>query len=322
MSSSSRSRDVAEVRVLRPGLLTTVQDTGRWGAQSRGVPPAGPMDPWSHRLANALVGNAADAATLEVTLKGPELEFADERITAVAGAQFAIDVDGKGQSPNTAFIVPAGARLRVGARRIGARGYLAVAGGFAVPEVLGSRATHLVSRLGGLEGRALAAGDSLPLGVPGGPKPRLGGEAALPESGRPTRVRVLPGPHADKFSPDALSALQSAPYTLGTDSDRMGFRLNGPRLSHANGADIISDVTPLGVLQVPASGQPVLLMADRQTTGGYAILATVISADIGLAGQLVPGDQIQFAACTLQEAMAALIRQEQALLAIEAGRLA
>ena len=322
MSSSSRSGEVAEVRVLRPGLLTTVQDTGRWGVQARGVPPAGPMDPWSHRLANAIVGNAPGAATLEVTLKGPELEFSDERIVAVAGAQFPIDVDGMGQSPNTAFSVPAGARLRVGIRRIGARGYLAVAGGFAVPPVLGSRATHLVSRLGGLEGRALAAGDSLPLGVPGGPKPRRGGEAALPESGRPTRIRVLPGPHADKFSPAALSELQSAPYTLGTDSDRMGFRLNGPRLSHANGADIISDVTPLGVLQVPASGQPVLLMADRQTTGGYAILATVISADIGLAGQLAPGDQIQFEACTLQEAMAALIKQEQALLAIEVGGLA
>jgi antagonist of KipI len=310
---------VAAVRVLRPGLLTTVQDTGRWGLQARGVPPAGPMDPWSHRLANALVGNAAGAATLEVTLKGPELEFAEERIVAVAGAHFAIDVDGKGQPPNTAFVVPAGARLRVGARRIGARGYLAVAGGFAVPQVLGSRATHLVSRLGGVEGRALCAGDLLPLGETMGAQPRHGGVTALPESGRPTRIRVLPGPHADRFSTDAFSGLQSAPYTLGNDSDRMGFRLNGPRLTHANGADIISDATPLGVLQVPASGQPVLLMADRQTTGGYAILATVISADIGLAGQLAPGDQIRFAACSLQEAMAALIKQEQALIAIGAG---
>ena len=113
---------MASVRVLRPGLLTTVQDGGRWGLQSHGVPPAGPMDPWSHRMANALVGNGADAATLEVTLKGPELEFDDERIVAVAGAHFAIDVDSQGQSPNTAFIVPAGARLRVGVRRIGARG--------------------------------------------------------------------------------------------------------------------------------------------------------------------------------------------------------
>jgi len=310
---------VASVRVLRPGLLTTVQDAGRWGLQSRGVPPAGPMDPWSHRMANALVGNGADAATLEVTLKGPELEFDDERIVAVAGAHFAIDVDSQGQSPNTAFIVPAGARLRVGARRIGARGYLAVTGGFAVPELLGSRSTHLVSRLGGVEGRALAAGDSLPLGPPGGPRPRRSAEAALPASDGPTRIRVLAGPHLDKFAPDALSVLQSSPYTLGNDSDRMGFRLSGPRLVHANGADIISDATPLGVLQVPASGQPVLLMADRQTTGGYPSLATVITADIGLAGQLAPGDQIQFEACTFQDAMAALIARERALMALEDG---
>ena len=310
---------MASVHVLRSGLLTTVQDTGRWGLQALGVPPAGPMDPWSHRMANALVGNAGEAATLEVTLKGPELAFEDERIVAVAGAAFAIDVDGQGQSPNTAFIVPAGARLRVGARRIGARGYVAVAGGFAVPKVLGSRSTHLVSRLGGVEGRALAAGDSLPLGPPGGPRPGRRGEADLPESDRPTQIRVLPGPHQDRFAADALVLLQSSPYTLGNDSDRMGFRLNGPRLAHANGADIISDATPLGVLQVPASGRPVLLMADRQTTGGYAILATVITADIGLAGQLVPGDQIQFEACTMQEAMAALIKRERALMAIESG---
>jgi antagonist of KipI len=165
----------------------------------------------------------------------------------------------------------------------------------------------------------LAAGDALPLGAPGGPQPRRSGETALPESGRPTRVRVLPGPHLDTFSTDALGALQSSPYTVGNDSDRMGFRLIGPRLTPVNGADIISDATPLGVLQVPRSGQPVLLMADRQTTGGYAIVATVISADIGLAGQLAPGDQIQFEACSLYEAMAALIKQEQALMAIEAG---
>jgi antagonist of KipI len=310
---------MASVRVLHPGLLTTVQDMGRWGLQARGVPPAGPMDPWAHRMANALVGNAAGAATLEITLKGPELEFEDERIVAVAGAHFGIDVDGRGQSPNDAFIVPAGARLRVGTRRIGARGYLAVAGGFAVPEVLGSRSTHLVSRLGGLEGRALTGGDSLPLGAPGGPRPRRSGEVELPESGRATRIRVLPGPHLDRFSPDALSRLQSSPYTLDNESDRMGFRLKGPRLTHANGADIISDATPLGVLQVPASGQPVLLMADRQTTGGYAILASVITADIGLAGQLAPGDQIQFEACTLQNAIAALIARERALMAVETG---
>lgn len=311
---------MASVRVLRPGLLTTVQDTGRWGLQARGMPTAGPMDPWSHRLANALVGNPAEAATLEITLKGPELEFEDERIVAVAGAHFAIEVDGKGQSPNTAFTVPAGARVRVGSRSIGARAYLAVTGGFAIPMILGSRSTHLVSRLGGLAGRQLVAGDALPLGPWIRGQPGQSGTTPLPASDGPTRIRVLPGPHVNRFSPDALDALQSSPYTVGTDSDRMGFRLTGPHLRHAHSADIISDATPLGVLQVPASGQPVLLMADRQTTGGYPNLATVITADIGLAGQLAPGDRIQFEACTLEAAMGALIKREQALMAVERGQ--
>jgi antagonist of KipI len=277
------------------------------------------MDPWSHRLANALVGNTAEAATLEITLVGPELEFEDERFVTVGGAQFAIEVDGKGQSPNTAFIVPAGSRLQVGGRRAGARGYLAVSGGIAVPEVLGSRATHLVSRMGGVGGRALAVGDSLPLGPQGEPRPGQGADAALPASDEAARIRVLPGPHADRFSTDALDLLQSSDYTVTNDSDRMGFRLAGPRLTHTGSADIISDATPLGVLQVPASGQPVLLMADRQTTGGYPNLATVISADIGLAGQLAPGDRIRFEVCTLQSAMAALIKREREFMAIERG---
>jgi antagonist of KipI len=291
------------------------------------------MDPWSHRLANVLVGNSGAAATLEVTLVGPELEFEDERVVAVAGGHFAIDVDGQRPPPNRAFLVPPRARLRIGERVAGARGYLAVSGGFAVPEVLGSRSTHLVSRLGGVAGRALIAGDSLPLGDTRTARPPEGGhydrlpergrydDVALPATGEPTRIRVLRGPQDDRFSPDALEALQSSAYTVSNESDRMGFRLAGPLLTHAHGSDIISDATPLGVLQVPASGQPVLLMADRQTTGGYPNLATVISADIGLAGQLAPGDRIRFELCTLQEAMAALIKREQALLAVERGGL-
>jgi antagonist of KipI len=313
---------MASVHVLRPGLLTTVQDRGRWGLQARGVPPAGPMDPWSHRLANALVGNSAGAATLEITLVGPELEFEDERFVAVGGAQFVIEVDGKGQSPNTVFIVPAGARLKVGGRRAGARGYLAVSGGFAVPEVLGSRATHLVSRMGGLGGRALAAGDSLPLGPQGEPRPGQCADAELPASDQAARIRVLPGPHADRFSADAVDLLQSSDYTVTNESDRMGFRLAGPLLTHTGSADIISDAAPLGALQVPASGQPVLLMADRQTTGGYPNLATVISADIGLAGQLAPGDRIRFEVCTLHDALTALILRERVFMAIERGERA
>jgi biotin-dependent carboxylase-like uncharacterized protein len=314
------SERVAELCVIKPGMLTTIQDTGRWGFQSRGVPVAGPMDPVSHRVANALVGNDRDAAALEITLLGPELEFDDERLVAVAGAEFELSLDGRVVPSNAPFIVSAGSRLRFGARGRGARAYLAVSGGIAVPPVLGSRSTHLVSAMGGIAGRGLRAGDRLPLGH----TTRQQGRALAPQSAvlplpdRHVRIRVLPGPQVEYFSVDALDVLQSAPYVIGQQSDRMGFRLEGPRLTNARGTDIISDATALGVLQVPASGLPILLMADRQTTGGYPKIATVISADIAVAGQLGPADTMSFIVCSPREAMAALIAQERALMAVEA----
>lgn len=306
------------VSVIKPGMLTTVQDAGRWGYQARGVPVAGPMDPVSHRLANALVGNGRGAALLEITLIGPELEFEDERLVAITGAQFELWLDGR-QAPSQApFTVCAGSRLKFGSRQLGARAYLAVSGGIAVPETLGSRSTHLVSAMGGVGGRALVGGDRLPLGEPSSQGPALAPHdpiAPLPD--RHATLRVLPGPQVDYFTPDALDVLQSAPYVVAGNSDRMGFRLQGPRLIHVRGADIISDATPLGVLQIPASGQPILLMADRQTTGGYPKIATVIAADLAVAGQLAPNDTIAFAVCTLADAMKALIAQERVLMAVE-----
>lgn len=312
--------------VIKPGLLTTVQDRGRWGWQGSGVPVAGPMDPYSHRLANALVGNDGDAATLEVTLVGPELEFEDERVVAVAGAEFELMLDGRTTPCCAPFMVASGSRLRFGQRRRGTRAYVAIAGGIATIPIFGSRATHLISAMGGVEGRALRGGDRVPLGDPKRDERRVGSVASprvdSPEiplvEGRAI-VRVLPGPQREYFTAAALDALQSAPYTIGHNSDRMGFRLTGPSLVHVRGADIISDATPLGVLQVPASGQPILLMADRQTAGGYPKIATVITADISVAGQLGPGDTITFAVCSPHEALTALIAQERALMAVEAS---
>ena len=297
-------------------MLTTVQDAGRWGFQAQGVPVAGPMDPVSHRLANALVGNTRDAALLEVTLLGPELEFEDERLVAVTGAEFDLALDDRSVPSGAPFTVSAGSRLRFGARRRGARAYLAVSGGIAVTPILGSRATHLVSAMGGVDGRALIAGDRLPLGVSSSPKPSALNPQLLALSPNVV-LRVLPGPQLEYFAPEALAVLQSAPYVIARNSDRMGFRLEGPALTHARGADIISDATPLGVLQVPASGQPILLMADRQTTGGYPKIATVIAADMTIAGQLGPADTITFVVCTPHDALTALIMQERALMAVE-----
>lgn len=317
----------ARFEVLVPGLQTTVQDLGRWGHQAQGVPVAGPMDPFAHRLANALIGNPREAATLEITLVGPELRFGDDRLIAVSGAQFGLTVDNAPIGHETAVRVRAGSILRFGARVNGARAYLAIEGGINVPVVLGSRSTHLPSATGGWHGRALQKGDVLPLGPsrPGAEPPQPLASVATPEvlpgsdaiDARPVVVRVLPGPQDDQFVDTALTQLTSQPYRVGIDSNRMGYRLEGPVVAHASGPDIVPDATPVGTLQVPGSGQPVLLMADRQTTGGYAKLATIISADIGVVAQVTPGQRIAFQVVTTATATAALIARERRLLALE-----
>ena len=315
----------AFVEVVAPGLLTTIQDLGRWGHQTLGVPVAGPMDPFAHRLANALVSNTREAATLEVTLTGPTLVFHDARSCAVTGADFDFFIDDERVPLCARVDVRAGGVLRFGDRNSGARAYLAIGGGFDVPLTLGSRATHLPSGMGGWQGRALRRGDCLPLGPPRSFADRSGNDrdfsARTAASGasvpRASVVRVLAGPQDDRFSADALEVLTAREYILDTSSNRMGYRLIGSSITHRAGADIISDATPLGSVQVPASGQPVLLMADRQTTGGYAKIATVISADIGIAGQAAPGDPLLFERCTHAEALAALVARERPLLALE-----
>jgi len=300
-------------RVKSAGLLTTVQDLGRWGYQSRGVPVAGAMDRVSLRRANGILGNPFEAAALEVTLTGPHLEFADRRMVAVTGAEF------ENVPPGVAFEVSPTRPLIFGHRIRGARAYVAVSGGIDVPLVLGSRSTHLPSSMGGFEGRALRAGDEVPLGPPDGGRSLEGRNSSVVSAFRRTEppLRVLPGPQSDRFVKEALDALQSAPYRVDVNSNRVGYRLSGPRLQHLKSADILSDATPIGSIQVPASGDPILLMADCQTTGGYAKIATVISADIPAAGQLAPGDEIRFSMCSLDEAMDALRLQRQRLRALE-----
>jgi antagonist of KipI len=306
--------------VVKPGMLTTVQDLGRRGYQSTGVPVSGPMDVYSHRLANALLGNDRMAAALEITLMGPEL-MADGDVTcALAGAEIDVTVDGARVERHTPFSVPSGSRIRFGARQRGARATLAVRGGFDVPATLGSRATHLASHMGPFGGRALKAGDVLPVSaapsapsVPSSPSPPSC--PSLPEGG--ARVRVLPAVHRQRFTDAAWRQLLETRWVVTPHSNRMGYRLDGPALAHAGAADILSEGMPVGAMQVPASGQPILLMAECATTGGYATIANVITADLPIAGQLAPGDWIAFAACTRDEALAALRRREAALASVE-----
>ena len=298
--------------VIRPGMLTTIQDLGRWGYQGSGVPVAGPMDSYSHRLANQLVGNDSDAAALEITLIGPELEASEPTTCVAQGARFDATLNGEPVDINQPFVVPSGHRLRFGARRSGARATLAVAGGLDVPAELDSRSTSIVSGMGPFNGRPLQANDRLLVGrhtrVPAVSNGRA---LQMPEGG--ARLRVIRGPHDGMFTAAAIDTLFNSRFTITPQSNRMGYRLSGPSMVHASGAEILSDATPIGSLQLPASGQPILLMADRQTTGGYPKIATVITADLPLAGQLAPGDWVEFAECSLAEAIARLREQEAAL---------
>jgi len=308
------------LHIVKPGLLTTVQDLGRYGHQASGVPVAGPMDTFSHRLANQLVGNEVDAATLEITLTGPEMIVEADTTMAIAGGQFEVTCDDRPLSLGASFAVARGQRVKFGRVLEGARAYLAVAGGVRTEPLLGSRATHLVSRMGGFKGRALAAGDRLPIASDPRLRPlRKSVGLTLPTKGR-ALLRVMPGPQADWFHADALRAIASVSFRISPQSNRMGYRLQGPPLARARTDELISEPLGIGAIQVPAAGEPILLMADRQTAGGYPKIGYVISADLPVAGQLAPGDFIEFHVCTHQEAVTALISRERQLLRSAAVR--
>jgi len=299
---------VSALLVVDPGLLTTVQDLGRYGHQRVGVPASGPMDRLALVVANRLVGNDDNAATLECTIKGPRLEVREPTIVAVAGAPMGFTVNGQEAPAWTAVGVRPGDVLGFQMASAGCRAYLAVGGGIDVPLVLGSRATYLRGRLGGFGGRALQKGDALPVGLSRAGSAREG--RTVPAPLRPTYLaerecRVILGPQDDRFTPEGIQAFLEGPYDVTPQADRMGYRLKGPVITHARGHDIVSDGIPLGGIQVPGEGQPIVLLADRQTTGGYTKIATVIGVDIGAIGQTRPGQRIRFRRVTLEEAHAA-----------------
>lgn len=310
-------REPARIVAVKGGWLTTVQDLGRYGYQLYGVSVAGAMDCFSSKVANRLVGNPDKAAVLEITLKGPELQFERDTVIAITGADLSPTIDSGSVPLWESLAVSRGSRLSFGSRRTGARAYLAIAGGINVPLVLGSRSTHCPSETGGLQGRPLKQGDILCSGQPVESIEYVVGQCLprrlLPRYDRPATLRIVPGPQRDCFSDASVVNLTGSPYTLAAQSDRMGYRLIGPRVTCEGSARFISDCTATGVLQVPPDEQPILLMADRQTTGGYPKIAVVISVDLPLAAQLVPGDTITFAICTLAEAHAVL-RERRALL--------
>jgi biotin-dependent carboxylase-like uncharacterized protein len=301
----------AALEVLQPGLLTTIQDRGRRGFRRVGACWAGALDAPAAEAANALLGNDASDAVLECTLTGPGLRFLSTTHFAVTGADLGAVLHRPALGVSD---VPLGRRLlaRTGdelafrARRWGCRAYLAFSGGLAVPPILGSRSTDLGSGFGGLEGRALRRGDRLWLGAARLRTPRLERWEPPEHSTRPLRVRVVLGPQQERIEAASLARLLAEPYGVAAASNRVGLRLQGPRLAHSGSAEIVSDGMAPGSIQVPPDGLPIVMLADAPTTGGYPKPATVVSADLPRLAQLVPGvDSVRFEAVTLQEAHAA-----------------
>ena len=289
------------IEVVEPGILTTVQDPfGRRDWRHVGVPAGGAADPWSARLANRLVGNPDDAALLELTLAGPALRLAEPALIALVG-EMAATLDGLPLRSGVARVARAGAELRVGEGQ-DARAYLAIGGGLEVEPVLGSTATDLRSGFGGLGGRALRAGDRLSHGRASGPGYRwLGAGATGP-------IRIAAGPQP------GIEGLSGVVWRVGAEADRTGVRLDGPRME---GGEVPSMGLPLGAIQVPPDGRPIVMLADRPVTGGYPVPAVVIGADIGRVARLRPGDELRFASVSLEEARSALRRAEEELAALE-----
>jgi len=299
--------------VVAPGLHSTIQDFGRRGYQSSGVPVCGPLDRIGLTLANGLVGNAAGEAALEILVQGPALEVAaGSARLALVGNQGGLSIEGGSTRtipPGQSVRVVRGDRVRVGPLGAVSCAYLAVEGGFAVPLCFGSAATYTRGAFGGLHGRAIALGDVLPLHRDEvEPRAELGLAEDF-ELGLDRPIRVVLGPQQDHFTEEAVETLLSAEFNISAQADRMGFRLDGPRLAHRGDYNIVSDGIVAGAIQVPGSGQPIVLLADAQTTGGYPKIATVISADLPLIGRRKPGTAVRFSA--LNQAEAEIVRRSQ-----------
>ncbi len=318
-SAIRNPQSTISIEVLAAGPLMTVQDLGRPGARRYGVSPSGALDAFALAAANRLVGNPPAAAGIEITVGGAALRLRGPAMIAVAGGDLGIRLDDRPIPLWTATLADAGATLHVAGRRSawGARAYLAIAGGVDVPIVLGSRATDLAGRFGGLDGRTLRAGDVLPVGTaPGQLVPIVGqhwSESARPAYAADPILRIIPGPHREYFALDVLAALTAAHLRVSAISNRMGYRLEGLHLPYARPCSLPSFGVVFGSIQVPPDGTPILLMADAQTTGGYPVIGTLISADQPLAAQLLPGDSLRLTATTLSEAYVALRTQAAAL---------
>ena len=302
------------IEVQAPGLLTTVQDLGREGFGPLGVSPSGAADAVALRIGNRLVGNEESAAGLEMTLLGGTFMFSDGAVLALTGSNFGATLDGKPVELCSSFEAKPRQTLRLGSTRSGARCYLCAMGGMEVKPLLGSASTHILSGLGGHEGRALRKGDVLSIGAARGSTPvRRLATLAIQELKPRKTLRVTPGPQSEWFSEAAQRLFYACTYQVAEESDRMGIRLEGAPIPGATVGEMISEGVSLGAVQVPEGGKPIILFVEQQTTGGYPKIANVISADFHSLGQLRPRDEIRFERVDFAAARALLIEQEKLL---------
>ncbi|WP_044895339.1 biotin-dependent carboxyltransferase family protein [Bacillus alveayuensis] len=319
------------IRVIRSGLLTTIQDLGRFGFQKDGVVVSGAMDAFAHRIANILVGNEESEGTLEITMIGPTLTFEEDALIAICGGEFAASIDGHAVPLWRPVFVKQGSVLEIGHCRTGCRAYLAVAGGFHIPKVMNSQSTYLMARIGGFQGRALQKGDVLLIRKP---RRKLGSllfhkkTSLLPFTamnwgisfelrayfyGSPKTIRVIRGAQFAEFTAQSQERFLTEPYQVTPQSNRMGYRLEGPLLERKQSTEMVSEAVTFGTVQVPAEGNPIVLMADRQTTGGYPKIAQVIAVDLSILAQTRPGEQIVFRDISFAEAQQLYLQREQEL---------
>lgn len=295
---------MAEIKIIDAGLLSTVQDLGRYGFQRYGVSVSGVMDEYSARAANFLVGNDKNSAVIESTMKGPAIEFQSPGIFAVTGADTKITLNGKEIDLWKSHKVQKGDQLKFDFCRKGVRNYIAFGGGIDVPVVMNSRATNLKGGFGGFKGRKLQAGDMIPLGESTlNISERKIMKNVIPDYPKSIEVGVLLGQQEDQFKAEGVETFFASEYVVSQENDRMGIRLTGGEIAHKEGADIISDGITFGAIQIPGNGNPIIMMADRQTTGGYTKIGNVITADLSKLAQVTAGTKVRFKRVELEEAV-------------------
>ena len=296
---------MTELKVRRAGMLTSVQDLGRWGFQSSGVPVAGAMDLPALRIGNAMLGNPEGAAALEVTLLGPELEVCGGGAAVFAGADLGFSVNGRAVGSWRVVELKSGDVISFTGPKNGCRGNLCFAGGVGVPLVMNSRSTYMRAKIGGFEGRALKNGDVITTGEPSPLWKRLDGFTLPPELNpalpADAPLSLMTGLQEDLFTEEGRATLFSSEYTITSESDRMGCRLDGAKIEHVKGGDIVSDGVPLGAVQIPSHGMPIVMLADRQTTGGYTKIGVLTPLSIEALVQKMPGSAVRFRKASIDD---------------------